>query len=70
MNPGNGVVYTESIVHSPPEQFVSDAPYQLLIVSLDAGGRLTGRVEGDRVAIGDRVTFVEERGGIPFFRKG
>ncbi len=69
MNPGNGVVYTESIVHSPPEQFVNDAPYQLLIVSLDAGGKLTGRVDGDRVAIGDRVAFVDDRGGIPFFRK-
>lgn len=69
MNPGNGVVYTESIVHSPPEQFVNEAPYQLLIVALDAGGKLTGRVDGDRVAIGDRVAFVDDRGGIPFFRK-
>ena len=69
MNPGNGVVYTESIVHSPPEQFVNEAPYQLLIVSLEAGGKLTGRVDGDRVAIGDRVVFVDDRGGIPFFRK-
>lgn len=69
MNPGHGVVYTESIVHSPPEQFVNEAPYQLLIVALDAGGKLTGRVDGDRVAIGDRVAFVEDRGGIPFFRK-
>ena len=69
MNPGSGIVYTESIVHSPPEQFVNEAPYQLLIVALDAGGKLTGRVDGDRVAIGDRVAFVDDRGGIPFFRK-
>lgn len=69
MNPGNGVVYTESIVHSPPEQFVNEAPYQLLIVALDAGGKLTGRVDGERVTIGDRVAFVDDRGGIPFFRK-
>lgn len=65
----SGIVYTETIVHAAPEQFVSDAPYQLAIVSLDEGGRLTARLDGDRVAIGDRVDFVEDRNGIPFFRK-
>jgi len=48
---------------------VADAPYQLAIVSLEEGGRLTVRVDGDRVAIGDRVDFVEDRNGIAFFRK-
>ncbi len=69
MNPGSGIVYTETVVHAPPEQFVADAPYQLAIVTLDDGGRLTGRIADERVVIGDRVDFVEERGGIPFFRK-
>ena len=31
--------------------------------------RVIAENEGDRVAIGDRVEFVEERNGIPFFRK-
>jgi uncharacterized OB-fold protein len=65
----NGVVYTETVVHAAPEQFVADAPYQLAIVSLEEGGRLTVRIDGARVAIGDRVAFVEDRSGIPFFRK-
>ena len=65
----SGVVYTETIVHAAPEQFVADAPYQLAIISLDEGGRLTARLEGERVGIGDRVDFVEDRDGIPFFRK-
>jgi uncharacterized OB-fold protein len=64
-----GTIYTETLVHAPPEQFVNDAPYQLVIVSLDGGGRVTGRVVGDRVAIGDRVSFAEDRGGVPFFRR-
>ena len=64
-----GVIYTETMVHAPPEQFAADAPYQLAIVSLEDGGRLTVRVDGDRVAIGDRVDFLEDRNGIPFFRK-
>jgi hypothetical protein len=40
----------------------------LAIVSLEDGGRLTVRVDGEPVAIGD-VDFVEDRNGIPFFRK-
>lgn len=64
-----GTVYTETVVHAPPEQFAADAPYQLAIISLAEGGRVTARVEGARVAIGDAVQFVEDRGGIAFFKK-
>ncbi len=64
-----GTVYTETVVHAAPEQFLADAPYQLAIVSLDGGGRLTVRVLGARVQIGDAVEFAEERDGIAFFRK-
>jgi uncharacterized OB-fold protein len=69
VNPGPGVIYTETTVYSAPEQFVSEAPYQVVIVSLDAGGRLTGRVAGDAVKIDDRVEFMELRNGVPFFSK-
>jgi uncharacterized OB-fold protein len=67
--PGAGSVYTETVVWSPAGPFVQDAPYQLAIVALDAGGRLTARITGEKVAIGDRVEFAAYRGGIPFFRK-
>ena len=63
-----GVVYTETVVHMAPEQFLADAPYQLVIVTLDDGGRLTARMTGERVQIGDSVELAEERDGIPFFR--
>jgi uncharacterized OB-fold protein len=66
---GPGVVYTETVVHSPPEQFVNDAPYQIAIVQLDSGGRITARIAGARVSIGDRVEFVDHRSQIPFFQK-
>ena len=65
----SGIVYTETVVHAAPEQFLADAPYQLAIISLDEGGRLTVRIEGERVAIGDRVNFKEDRNGIAFFAK-
>jgi len=66
---GSGTVYTETVVYSPPEAYVDDVPYQLAIVSLDGGGRVTGRVSGEHVAIGDRVRFSEFRNDVPFFSK-
>ena len=68
-NPGSGTVYTETLIHAAPEQFVADAPYQLAIVTLEGGKRLTARISGDRVRIGDTVDFAEYRDGVPFFRK-
>jgi len=64
-----GTVYTETVIHAAPQQFVVDAPYQIVIVTLDSGGRVTGRVAGERVAIDDRVELIEEKAGVPFFRK-
>jgi uncharacterized OB-fold protein len=68
-NPGPGTVYTETVVYSPPEAYVNDVPYQLAIVELEGGRRLTGRIQGDRAQIGDHVSFVEFRNEVPFFRK-
>jgi uncharacterized OB-fold protein len=64
-----GSVYTETVIHSAPEAFLKDAPYQTAIVALDGGGRVTGRIVGERVAIDDRVVEVEERDGVHFFRR-
>ncbi len=64
-----GAVYTETVVHLAPEAFASDVPYQVVIVTLENGSRITGRVLGDRVTIDDRVEQVETRDGVPFFRK-
>jgi len=72
-NPGSGTIYTETVVYSPPEAYVNDVPYQLAIVELAGGRRVTGRIiassEGERAHIGDRVTFAEFRNNVPFFRK-
>ena len=67
------MVYTETVVHAAPEQYAADAPYQLAIVDLENGGRLTVRILAkeisERVSIGDRVEFVEECDGVSYFRK-
>jgi uncharacterized OB-fold protein len=62
-------VYTETVVHSAPEAFLKDAPYQIAIIVRDDGTRVTGRILGDRVAIGDPVELVETRDGTPYFKK-
>lgn len=69
----DAVVYTETVVFAPPEQYAADAPYQLAIVDLPSGERTTVRILGkslsERVSIGDRVTFVQEDGGVRYYRK-
>jgi uncharacterized OB-fold protein len=66
---GSGTIYTETVVYSPPEAYVNDVPYQLAIIELATGRRVTGRIDGERGKIGDRVQFAEFRNNVPFFRK-
>ena len=64
-----GVVYTETVVQMAPPAFEKDVPYQVAIVSLESGERVTGRIEGARVSIDERVALIDTRDGVPFFRK-
>lgn len=64
-----GVVYTETTVYSAPEAYVAEAPYQIAIVSLENGTRVTARIRGAAVAIGDRVEFIEDANGVPFYQR-
>jgi uncharacterized protein len=64
-----GTVYTETVVHAAPSRLLADAPYQLAIVDLEDGVRHTIRILGERVRIGDRVEFAEDRDGVSFFKK-
>ena len=64
-----GVVYTETVIYSAPEAFAAEAPYQTAIVSLDGGGRVTVRIAGERVVIGDKGVEGERREGVAFFEK-
>jgi len=64
-----GTVYTETVVHLAPTKFAGDVPYQVAIVDLADQGRLTARIAGERVSIGDSVTEIEAQDGIPYFQK-
>jgi uncharacterized OB-fold protein len=71
--PQEGTVYTETVVFAPPERYAGDAPYQIAIIDLDEGRRLTARIFAqnvqDRVRIGDRVVYMEERDGVAYYCK-
>lgn len=71
--PSEAVVYTETTVHTAPERYVSDAPYQLAIVEAENSARFTVRIavdgEGTRAKIGDAVRFMEEREGVAFYSR-
>ncbi len=69
MSEETGTVYTEAVIYSAAEAFAAEVPFQTAIVTLDSGGRVTGRILGERVLIDDRVSRVEIRDGVPFFKK-
>ena len=64
---GKGKVYTCTTLHAAADPFEKDLPFQIAIVELDEGPRLTVRIEGRRVAIDDRVHLVREQDGTRFF---
>ena len=70
----DGVIYTETIVHAAPEQYAGDVPYQLAIIELDGGGRVTARILGkapeERAHIGEIVRFLEDRDGVAYYTVG
>jgi uncharacterized OB-fold protein len=64
-----GTVYTETVVHAAAERFAAETPFQVIIVDLDGGGRVTARADGERVSIGDTVVETESPDVVPHFRK-
>lgn len=64
------VVYSETVVWSPPAELAAIAPYQLVLIEQENGPRLVGRTApGQRVEIGDTVTLDSVLNGVSIFRK-
>ena len=64
---GRGKVYSQTTLHVAAEPFEQDLPFQMAIIELEEGPRLTARIEGDPVAIGDEVRARRETEGVWFF---
>ncbi len=64
------IVYSETLVWSPPVELAALAPYQLVLVDQESGPRLLGRTAPEeRVQIGDTVILDAVLDGVSIFRK-
>lgn len=66
---GQGTVYSHTTLHAAAEIFEKDLPFQIAIVQLEGGPRLTARIEGKSVEIGERVHLVRQADGVSYFSK-
>ena len=64
---GRGRVYSCTTLHAAAEAFEKDLPFQIAIVELEEGVRLTARIRGAAVDVDNAVRWVEERDGVHFF---
>jgi hypothetical protein len=64
---GQGTVYSCTTLHAAATPFEKDLPFQIAIIDLQEGPRLTARIEGQKVKIGDKVKQITERNGIQVF---
>ena len=67
---GDGRLLTWTIIRRPPAAFRSEGSYAVAVIELDAGVKVTGRLEGpeDVKGLGTRVTLVRNRDGVSIFR--
>ena len=60
---GEGTVITCTTIHVPPDRFKDEAPYMVVLVDLDKGPKLIGRLKkGENVGPGMRVICSEVDG--------
>ena len=64
---GRGHVYSCTMLHAAAAAHEADLPFQIAIIELEEGARLTARITGPPVAIGDAVQLTGEREGVHFF---
>jgi hypothetical protein len=66
---GEGTVYSHTTLHAAAQPFEKDLPFQIAIIQLDGGPRLTARIEGEKAEIGDQVHLVRQADGVCYFAK-
>jgi uncharacterized OB-fold protein len=67
---GAGALLSWTVIRRPPAAFRAEGAYAVAVVELDAGIKVTGRLDamdaGGR--LGARVVLAENRNGVPIFR--
>ena len=64
---GRGHIYSCTTLHAAAEDHEQDLPFQIAIIELEEGARVTARITGPEVALGDAVRLAGERDGVHFF---
>lgn len=64
---GQGTVYSCTMLHAAATPFEKSLPFQIAIIQLEEGPRLTARIQGEKVKIGDKVKQIEESNGVQVF---
>jgi len=70
---GSGRLVSWTVIRRPPTKFRADAPYTIAVVDLDAGVRITGRLNSKDVSglePGSPVVLDETRDGVHIFKTG
>jgi uncharacterized OB-fold protein len=68
---GQGEILTYTTIRVPSLGFEDQVPYDIAIIRLKEGINLTARIinqEGEKLNIGDKVSFVKKEGGAHWFR--
>ena len=67
---GIGMVYSATTIRVPPLALQHLAPYDIVLVQLESGPRVLGRLQANATAhIGDRVELAERLGAALIFKK-
>jgi uncharacterized OB-fold protein len=68
--PGDGKLLSWTLIRRPPAAFRAEGAYAVAVVRLDAGVKVTGRLESPAEATepGARVALVASKNGVPTFR--
>jgi len=67
--PGTGKLVSWTMIRRAPTRFRDDAPYQVCVIDLDSGQRVTGRLDSaEEIQAGARVVAVETAGAAPIFQ--
>jgi uncharacterized OB-fold protein len=62
--PGEGILVSWTTIRRAPTRFREEAPYKVIVVDLDAGVRVVGRLAGDSAepALGGKVSALSDEG--------
>jgi uncharacterized OB-fold protein len=68
--PGEGALISWTMIRRPPAAFRAEGAYAIAVVRLDAGVKVTGRLETPETAsdVGARVALAGSKNGVPIFR--